>query len=59
MIGVVFLAYDGFLMLFVGWDVRAGSHFFVTWEIIQTLVAVVLIAIGSAKKFKAHVKDNA
>jgi len=58
-IGVILLMYDLFLTLFVGWDIRAGSRFFVTWEVVQTLLAITLIVIGAVKKFKAHVKDNA
>ena len=57
-IGVILLMYDLILTLFVGWDVRAGSRFFVTWEVVQTALAIALIVIGSVKKFKAHVKDN-
>ena len=57
-IGAIFLMYDLVLTLFVGWDVRAGSSFFVTWEVVQTVLAITLIVVGSVKKIKAHVKDN-
>ena len=57
-IGAILLMYDLILTLFVGWDVRAGSRFFVTWEVVQTVLAIALIVVGSVKKIKAHVKDN-
>ena len=58
-LGAIFFAYNGFLLLFVGWDVRAGSDFFVIWEIAQGIVGAAMIAIGTMKNMKAHAKDNA
>jgi hypothetical protein len=39
--------------------VRAGSDFFVIWEIAQGIVGAAMIAIGTMKNMKAHAKDNA
>lgn len=58
-IGTIFLMYDGLLLLFVGWDIRAGSDFFIVWEIAQGITGAALIVSGAIKNRKAHVKDNA
>jgi hypothetical protein len=57
-IGAIFFMYDGFLLLFLGWDVRAGSDFFVIWEITQAIAGAGMIALGTVINMKAHTKDN-
>jgi len=58
-LGAIFFMYDGFLLLFVGWDVRAGTDFFIIWEIAQGIAGVAMIALGTVINMKAHAKDNA
>lgn len=59
MIGVIFLLFDIFILLFVGRDILDGSHFFVTWEIIQAGLGVIMLGIGYHMKSRLHVKDDA
>jgi len=58
-IGVIFLLFDLFIALFVGRDVRDGAHFFLKWQIVQTIAGLVLIAVGSTMNRRAHTKDDA
>ncbi len=58
-IGVILLLADLGMALFLGRDLRDGAHFFLKWELIQTAVAVVLIAVGSTMNRRAHTKDDA
>ena len=58
-IGVIFLLFDLFIGLFLGRDIREGAGFFSNWVIVQTIAGFVLIAVGLAKKRRAHTKDDA
>ncbi len=58
-IGVILLLADLGMALFLGRDLRDGANFFLKWELIQTAVAVVLIAVGSTMNRRAHTKDDA
>jgi uncharacterized membrane protein len=58
-IGAIFLLFDLFIGLFVGRDVVDGALFFVKWGLIQTVVGLVLIAVGLTLNRRAHTKDDA
>jgi hypothetical protein len=58
-IGVIFLLFDLFIALFTGRDVRDGTHFFLKWQMIQTITGLVLIAVGLTMNRRAHTKDDA
>lgn len=58
-IGTILLLGGLSITLFVGRDIRDGTHFFLRWEMIQTAVAVILIAVGSTMNRRAHTKDDA
>lgn len=59
MIGALLLLFASFILLFVGRDILDGVHFFIFWEVAQVSIAVVCIAVGYTKKYRAHVKDDA
>jgi hypothetical protein len=59
MVGVIFLLFDIFILLFVGRDIREGSYFFVVWEIVQAGLGVIFLGIGYRMKSRLHVKDDA
>ena len=59
MIGSLLLLFGCFILLFIGRDIMDGDYFFIFWEAIQVTVALVCIAVGYSKKYRAHVKDDA
>jgi hypothetical protein len=58
-IGVILFLADLGVALFVGRDILDGANFFLKWEMIQTGLAIVLIAAGVTMNRRAHTKDDA
>jgi hypothetical protein len=58
-VGGILLLFDLSLLLFVGDDIRHGSHFFSRWMAIQAGLGVLFILIGWWKKSRSHEKDDA
>ena len=58
-IGLILILASLGVALFVGRDVRDGTHFFLRWEVIEAAVGLALIVTGHAMNRRAHTKDDA
>ena len=58
-IGLILILASLVAAVFVGRDIRDGTHFFLRWEVIETVAGVALLAAGSSMNHRAHTKDDA